>query len=309
MTPNTASTARYISDSGVILGDATAADGSTHAVMWKNGVITDLNSLLPAKSGVLTSAFAFDADGNIVTSGGLLTLPGVSAPLSLGISATAANLTIDGSTTEGTTVIFSGKASDYSISASGSTITVTDTGTGRSSTDHLTNVTALHFSDVTDIVAATPGTDGAVTTGNITELYGAVFGRLPDVPGLAYYQAELTANPAIPLLTFAQWFLASPEYVSAHSYAQSTAGDDKFITDSYTNLLKRAPEAAALPYYENVINQFTQGLTPGTSAYAAAQAEGHALVLVYFSASGEFLGDVQITAQNPSSAQHWLLLH
>jgi hypothetical protein len=48
------------------------------------------------------------------------------------------------------------------------------------------------------------------------------------------------------------------------------------------------------------------GLEP--PAYKAAQALGHAYVLSYFSASPEFLGDVGITAANPSSSQHWLLL-
>jgi hypothetical protein len=40
----------------------------------------------------------------------------------------------------------------------------------------------------------------------------------------------------------------------------------------------------------------------------AALAFSHATVLVYFSASPEFLGDVTVTAQNPSGRQHWLVL-
>jgi hypothetical protein len=60
-----------------------------------------------------------------------------------------------------------------------------------------------------------------------------------------------------------------------------------------------------------MISSFTQGLTPGTAAYAAADLAAHATVLVDFSASGEFLGDVQITAKAPASAGftgHWLVL-
>jgi hypothetical protein len=34
---------------------------------------------------------------------------------------------------------------------------------------------------------------------------------------------------------------------------------------------------------------------------------GHAQVLAFFSQSAEFLGDVQVTAQHPSSGSHWLL--
>ncbi len=215
-----------------------------------------------------------------------------------------ANQTIETVGGHGVTVVFSGPASQYALTAQGDGIGLTV------GTDSLRGITAVQFSDVTDIVAQTPGTSGTVTTGNIAELYGAVFGRTPDVPGLAFYQAYLAANPATPLTTFAQYFLASPEYTgnSAHNYAQSTAGDTQFITDTYQNLLHRVPETGAIPFYLKVIDSFTDGLTPGTASYAAAQNLGHAYVLTYFSQSPEFLTDVQVTATAPSSAQHWLVL-
>ncbi|HMA51809.1 MAG TPA: DUF4214 domain-containing protein, partial [Magnetospirillaceae bacterium] len=176
-------------------------------------------------------------------------------------------------------------------------------------TDHLSGVTALEFGSSLDIVGATPG-QGTVTTGNITELYGAVLSRQPDVPGLAFYLQYLKANPDTPLVQFAQYFLASPEYTgnAAHSYAHNQAGDDQFITDSYENLLHRAPESGAIPYYETVIDSYTKGLAAGSAAYIAAENLGHAWVLTYFSASPEFLNDVQITAAHPADAQHWLYL-
>ena len=215
-----------------------------------------------------------------------------------------ANTTIETVRGHGVTVAFPGAASQYSMSAQGDGIGLTV------GSDSLRGITAVQFSDFTDIVAQTPGSGGTVTTGNIAELYGAVFGRLPDVPGLAFYQAYLTVNPTTPLTQFAQYFLASPEYTgnAAHTYAQSTAGDSQFITDCYENLLHRAPETGAIPYYLKVIDSFTDGLAPGTAAYAAAQTLGHAYVLTYFSQSPEFLGDVQVTAAHPASAQHWLLL-
>ena len=49
-------------------------------------------------------------------------------------------------------------------------------------------------------------------------------------------------------------------------------------------------------------------LTPGTTAYAQADLVAHATVLAYSSESPEFLSDVQVTAHNPASAQHWLVL-
>ena len=57
-----------------------------------------------------------------------------------------------------------------------------------------------------------------------------------------------------------------------------------------------------------VMDKIEGNLTPGTQAFAAAQFQAHAQMLVYFSASAEFLGDVQVTAQNSASAQHWLVL-
>lgn len=313
---NESTVARGINDAGTIVGLAGTATGDEHAVMWQAGVITDLNSLLPANSGwVLEEADGVDANGDIFGIGALngvraeflLTPGGSSTSTSLSISASAPNMTITGTAGEASTVSFSGKAGDYAISVSGSTVIVTDTGTGRTSTDHLSDVTAIHFSDTTDIIAATPGSN-TVTTGNVTEIYAAVFGRLPDVGGLVYYQNYLTANPSTPLVQFAEWFLGSPEYTAAHNYAQSSAGDAQFITDSYENLLHRTPSAGEVTYYANLIDKFTANLTPGTAAYAAAQTVGHAWVLNYFSASTEFLGDVQVTAQAPSSAQHWLVL-
>jgi len=226
----------------------------------------------------------------------------------LAIDGSASNITVAGLANHGNILDLSGSASQYTVTPSGdgTSFTLTDTATG--SVDHLSGITALQFSDYLDIVAATPA-EGNVTTGNITELYGAVFSRQPDVPGLAFYLQYLKANPDTPLVQFAQFFLASPEYTTntAHNYAQSSAGDAQFITDSYENLLHRAPEAGAIPYYENVIDAFTNGLTPGTTAYKAAQTLGHAWVLTYFSASPEFLSDVQVTATTPADANHWLI--
>ncbi len=177
------------------------------------------------------------------------------------------------------------------------------------SADNLTGISAVQFADQTVIVAAAPGPANAVTTGNITELYSAVLAREPDIGGLAFYQTYLKANPATPLLQFAEWFLSSSEYSAAHHYAQTSAGDTQFIEDSYQNLLHRTPSSDEVNFYlANVMEKGVAGLTAGTQAYQAAEFQAHAQMLVYFSASAEFLSDVQITAQKPASAQHWLVL-
>jgi len=227
----------------------------------------------------------------------------------LTIDGTAANITASGIAGHGTIVTFTGSAAQYTVTPAGDGVnfTVTDTSTGRASTDHLGTITALKFSDFTDFIANAPSNTG-ITTGNVTEIYAAVLARVPDVPGLAYYQQLVATTPSLSLNQLAQNFLSSPEYMNntAHNYAQSAAGDAQFINDTYTNLLHRAPESGAVPFYQNVIAQFTNGLTPGTAAYTAAALAGHAQVLVDFSASTEYLGDVRITAQHPADAQHFL---
>jgi len=225
--------------------------------------------------------------------------------LTVAAGTSAANIT--GIAGHATTVTFTGNASQYTVSAANGTVTVSNGGVS----DHLTNVAAIKFADFTEIVAATPGAASSPTTGNITELYSAVLAREPDVGGLAFYQNFLQKNPGTSLQTFATFFLNSSEYTSnsAHNYAQSTAGDQQFIIDSYQNLLHRTASASEISFYENnVLAPAVAGLPAGTAAYASAQQQAHALMLVYFSASSEFLGDVQITAQNPASATHWLTL-
>ncbi len=299
------------------------------AASWQNGditgpvTITDSAANISANLDVLQGiAAAKDLASVKLTDGGIATISisaaqlvndaaaiqAVSGNFTLLETAPATNSTVSGASTAlGNSMHFSGPVSQYTITAAGDGIHFSVTGNGV--TDTLSNIQAVQFSDHTLIVAQAPGTD-LVTAGNVTELYAAVFGRLPDVPGLAYYQQELAANSSLSLLSLAQNFLASPEYQNspAHNYAQGTAGDAQFIADSYSNLLHRAPETAAVPYYQDVINRFTQGLTPGTASYAQAEAQGHALVLTYLSQSAEFLGDVEVTPQSPASAQHWLVL-
>ena len=231
----------------------------------------------------------------------------ISGYFSTSISATGANLTIQGvSQALGNTVVFSGTAGSYTLTPSGDGTSFTVASTG--STDHLSDIQALKFSDFTLIVAQAPGSS-AVTTGNITDLYAAVLGREPDVAGLNYYQKLLAAAPSTPITVFALDFLNSSEYTSSHSYAQTAAGDAQFITDTYSNLLHRAPETGAVAWYQaNVINPLLANLTPGTAAYTTAELNAHAALLTDFSASAEFVGDVQVTAAHPASAQHWLVL-
>jgi len=167
----------------------------------------------------------------------------------------------------------------------------------------------LKFADFTEVLAsATPGPGAALSAANVAELYAATLNRAPDPAGLVFYEDLIKSAPGTSFVTVASYFLASPEYTASHSYAQSATGDASFISDLYTNLLHRTGSPAELTYYETVINGFTSAFTAGTAAYNAADLTARATVLSYFSASPEFLTNIEITAQNHASAQHWLVL-
>src|SRR5687767_9287273 len=66
--PSAEACARDLNDAGVVVGTMRAAGGSPnwHAWIYVNGVVTNLNSLIPAGSGLhLASAEAITSDGQI----------------------------------------------------------------------------------------------------------------------------------------------------------------------------------------------------------------------------------------------------
>jgi autotransporter passenger strand-loop-strand repeat protein len=238
-------------------------------------------------------------------------LADISGNFFVGVDASAANATVTGVSGHATVVTFTGSSSEYSVAAlgDGASLTVTDTGTGRTSVDHISGVTALHFSDFTEIVATASHAAGTTLSSlNIVELYSAALNREPDVGGLVFYETAIKANPTLTGVTVAEYFLSSSEYTTAHAYAQTSTGDTQFVSDLYTNVLHRTGSAAEISFYTTAINSYLTGLTAGTAAYSAAELQAHAQVLEYFSASAEFLSDIQITAQHPASASHWLQL-
>jgi hypothetical protein len=265
-----------------------------------------------AKSGRLSSITLTDGSALTVSQAQLTSdadaLAKMTGTVDFAITPPASSGAIAGVTGHANIVDFTALASQASFSTDGQTLTAT---IGANSYQ-LTNIEALHFTDGTELfVAKAPGDASHVDTGNITELYSAVLAREPDLDGLTFYQTYLAANPTTPLQQFAEFFLSSAEYKSnsAHNYAVSSAGDTQFITDSYQNLLHRTPSASEVNFYlTNVMDKAETGLASGSTAFANAQFQAHALMLVYFSASAEFLADVQVTATNPASAQHWLVL-
>jgi hypothetical protein len=317
---STYTTAQIISAAaqGVDLGAAAILDSAANV----QADLVSLESL--AAAGKISSISLTDTGVGVMDvtpvqlTADVLVFKDISSLYAVTVDGSAANITANGLSGIGTTVELSGTPSQYSIIGlgDGSGFTLTDSGTGRASTDHFSGITELQFDNgggtaptVAFVASETPATSGTVSSAQIAALYAAVLGRTPDSTGLAYYEAS-AANPAQTITCLASEFITSPEYVNnpAHGYAQTTAGETQFITDTYTNLLGRAPEAGAVDFYLAVIQPMLQGLTAGTDAYAAADVQAHALVLAYFSLSPEFRADVQVTAAHPADAQHWLVL-
>jgi len=63
----TGTQAAAVNDSGQIVGSCVTSSGNTHAVIWSNGKIADLNSLIPQVTGMtLTRATGINRAGQIV---------------------------------------------------------------------------------------------------------------------------------------------------------------------------------------------------------------------------------------------------
>ncbi len=59
-----------INDSGQVVGNSTIAPGATHAFLYSDGQMQDLNTLIPADSGwILTDAMKINNSGQIVGEG------------------------------------------------------------------------------------------------------------------------------------------------------------------------------------------------------------------------------------------------
>lgn len=64
--PGNGTQAIAVNDLGVIVGSCVTSTGETHAVIWSNGNITDLNSLIPQTGITLTRATGINRSGQIV---------------------------------------------------------------------------------------------------------------------------------------------------------------------------------------------------------------------------------------------------
>ena len=272
-------------------------------------VMTNLDNLQTlATAGKLTSIVLTGSGPQVLSltpaqlSGDAAALGAITSSFAVSIDASAANLTINGLAGHANTVQFSGAASQYSVTANGdgAGFTVTDTGTGRSSVDHLSNITQIQFSDKTLTLAAS-GTLNQF----LALLYQGALGRSPDAGGLASWEQYAGTLPATaqteganglwdPAVyngapSIASDFVNSTEFQSKYGKLDNT----QFITQLYANVLDRQPDAA--------------GLTAWVTAMNGGTAKGQALV--GFADSPEALANATngYTGQSGTHAA-WLFL-
>jgi hypothetical protein len=125
----------------------------------------------------------------------------------------------------------------------------------------------------------------------VAELYVAALGRLPDLPGLEYWENVLAGGAS--LSSIADAFIASDEFrlrypAAATAPDHDAAGDLAFLTALYQNVLHRAPDSDGQRYW---LDQ----LASGTS---------RAGVLLSFALSAE---DEASTHASPGHPQGWLI--
>ena len=94
---------------------------------------------------------------------------------------------------------------------------------------------------------------GSAINGEVTSLYNAAFLRQPDLAGLEYYVAPITAG-TLTLHQTAVNFIASQEFQNDFPTAAAPsdhggANDTAFVNTLYQNVLNRAPGASELSFY------------------------------------------------------------
>ncbi|MEM7520589.1 MAG: DUF4214 domain-containing protein [Pseudomonadota bacterium] len=171
------------------------------------------------------------------------------------------------------TAFFAGNQSNYTLELSRSGIVLEDRSPGGQGRDTISNVEFLDFGTEIGLLNGAPLDLNAFDSGvNLTtdqfnqliELYIAYFNRAPDAVGLLFWANDFAEGRS--LSDIAQLFFDQPETRSA--YASTLNGDGSaitdvpgFVTQIYTNVLGRAPDAGGRDFWIDVLEE--GAVTPG----------------------------------------------
>jgi hypothetical protein len=142
--------------------------------------------------------------------------------------------------------IYAGKLSEYSLNSDGGKFRVVDSLQSRDSTDTLTSVERLKFSD-TNLALDIGPTQNA---GSVYMLYKAAFNRAPDAGGMGYWLAQKDAGSNI-VTNIAQGFVASKEFTDKYGTNPTNAS---YVDKLYQNVLGRAGEAGGVTYWNQELD-------------------------------------------------------
>ncbi|GAB3432660.1 DUF4214 domain-containing protein [Massilia solisilvae] len=159
------------------------------------------------------------------------------------IGASAGNDSVDGGAGFDVAV-FQGVFANYKVERTANGYTITDL-KGSGGTDTLTNVERAWFNDK-NVALITPDSTG----GQLVRLYQAALGRLPDEPGLTYWQAQVEDH-GVKLEALAGSFIQSAEYQQLYGSVQSNRD---LVAKYYEHILHRAPEQGGLDFWAGVLD-------------------------------------------------------
>lgn len=146
--------------------------------------------------------------------------------------------------------IFSGSISQYAVSVISSVkVSIADTAEDRDGTDIFERIERFVFSD--SILAVDTGV--GESAGAIARLYQGALSRAGDSNGLGYWITQLDSGNA--LAGVASDFINSDEFLTKYG---SDLSDSQFISNLYSNMLGRTPDAAGYQYW---VNEMKNGAT------------------------------------------------
>lgn len=164
-----------------------------------------------------------------------------------------------------TSLAFSGKRGDYTITAEGTGFIVTPVQGGASVT--VASSQRLQFSDVT------LSFDVSGNAGKAYRLYQAAFNRVPDSAGLGYWIDVMDRGAG--LREVAASFLADKESKTLYGDKPSNAA---LVTAFYQNVLQRAPDTAGAKYWTDILDSKATDV-PDVLQYFSEGPENSARVL------------------------------
>jgi hypothetical protein len=139
------------------------------------------------------------------------------------------------------TLVLQGTRTDYDVISTSDAVEVTHRA-GAQAQDKLLHVERIVFDDT----ALAFDTDG--NAGQVYRLYQAAFAREPDAAGLGYWLAQNDHGAS--LASIAQDFVHSREFASLYGDAPSNT---QLATAFYQNVMHRAPDAAGLQYWVDLL--------------------------------------------------------